>query len=153
MCTLSGSGPLPLWRSTSMWELHQQIRIACVNKLKANWIQETLAKICSGIILSSHLSSWNKTIEVYSTVILPVVLYWCGIWSLTRKNISWTCSRIECWGRYVDSRGKGELWGCRQLHFEERMNVYSLPNVIREIKTSRWDGWGMWGRIKMHAEF
>jgi hypothetical protein len=34
-------------------------------------------------LLSSSLLSKNIKIKIYSTIILPVVLYGCGTWSLT----------------------------------------------------------------------
>jgi hypothetical protein len=38
------------------------------------------------ILLSSHLISKNLKIEIYKTVILPVVLYGCKTWSLTLRE-------------------------------------------------------------------
>jgi hypothetical protein len=37
-------------------------------------------------LLSSHLLSKNVKIRIYKTIILPVVLYRCGTWSLTLKE-------------------------------------------------------------------
>jgi hypothetical protein len=37
-------------------------------------------------LLSSHLISKNLKIKIYKTVILPVVLYGCEIWSLTLRE-------------------------------------------------------------------
>jgi len=37
-------------------------------------------------LLSSRLLSKNLKIKIYRTVILPVVLYGCGTWSLTRRE-------------------------------------------------------------------
>jgi hypothetical protein len=34
-------------------------------------------------LLSSHLLSKNLKITIYKTIILPVILYGCGTWSLT----------------------------------------------------------------------
>jgi hypothetical protein len=36
-------------------------------------------------LLSSRLISKNLKIKIYKTVVLPVVLYWCEIWSLTLR--------------------------------------------------------------------
>jgi hypothetical protein len=38
-------------------------------------------------LLSSHLLSKSIKIRIYKTMILPVVLYGCEIWSLTLRNI------------------------------------------------------------------
>jgi ribosomal protein L28 len=37
-------------------------------------------------LLSSHLLSKNVKITIWKNVILPVVLYWCKIWSLTLRE-------------------------------------------------------------------
>jgi len=37
-------------------------------------------------LLSSRLLSKNLKIEIYRTIILPVVLYGCETWSLTRRK-------------------------------------------------------------------
>jgi len=37
-------------------------------------------------ILSFHLLSKNLKIKMYKTIILPVVLYWCEMWSLTLRE-------------------------------------------------------------------
>jgi hypothetical protein len=36
--------------------------------------------------LSSHLTSKNRKIKIYKTVILPLVLYGCETWSLTLRK-------------------------------------------------------------------
>jgi hypothetical protein len=33
--------------------------------------------------------------------------------------------------------------GWRKLHDEELLNLYSLPTIIRMMKTRKWDGQGM----------
>jgi hypothetical protein len=42
-----------------------------------------LATIAVQNLFSSHLLSRNVKIEIYKTIILPVVLYGCETWSLT----------------------------------------------------------------------
>jgi hypothetical protein len=37
-------------------------------------------------LLSSHLLSKNIKIKIYKTIVLPVVLYGCGTWSLTLRE-------------------------------------------------------------------
>jgi hypothetical protein len=37
-------------------------------------------------LLSSRLLSKKLKIKIYRTIILPVVLYWCETWSLTRRE-------------------------------------------------------------------
>ena len=57
-------------------------------------------------LLSSRLLSKNLKIKIYRNIILPVVLYGCetGRWHWGR-NAGWGCSRIGCWGEYLDLRG------------------------------------------------
>jgi hypothetical protein len=37
-------------------------------------------------LLSSRLLSWNVNVKIYKTIILSVVLYGCGTWSLTLRE-------------------------------------------------------------------
>jgi hypothetical protein len=37
-------------------------------------------------LLSSHLLSKNLKMTIYRTILLPVVLYGCGTWSLTLRE-------------------------------------------------------------------
>ena len=73
-------------------------------------------------LLSSSLLSKNSKIEIYSTIIWPVVLYGCETWSLTLRE--------ECMRRVFENRvlrrifgpKKDEVTGYRKkLHEEELM--------------------------------
>jgi hypothetical protein len=94
-------------------------------------------------LLSSHLLSRNLKVKIYKTIILPVVLYGCEIWSLTlrkehrlRAFENWMLRRI--FGPKRD-KGKGE-W--RRLHNGELHNMYSSSDIFRQIKLTRtrWAG-------------
>jgi len=83
------------------------------------------------------LLSKNLKIKKYRTIILPVVLYGCGTWSLTLRVFeNRVLKRI-----FGDRRDKvtGE-W--RKLHNKELNDLYSSPNIVRVIKptTIRWVG-------------
>jgi len=94
-------------------------------------------------LLSSRLLSINLKIKIYRTVILPVVLYGCETWSLT-----W---REERRLRVFENRVLRKVFGpkrddvtreWRKLHNEELNDLYSLPNIVRVVKSRqmRWAG-------------
>jgi hypothetical protein len=100
-----------------------------------------LATIWSSL-LSSCLLSRNVKVKIYKTIILPVVLYGCGTWSLTLREEN----RLRVFENRVLRRIFGpkrdEVTGeWRKLHSEELHILYSSPN-IRQIKSRRmrWAG-------------
>ena len=84
----------------------------------------------------------NLKIKIYRTIILPVVLYGCEIWSRTlreERRLSVFENRVlsRIFGPKRD-KVKGE-W--KKLHNEELNDLYSLPNIVRVIKLRmRWAG-------------
>jgi hypothetical protein len=94
-------------------------------------------------LLSSHLLSKNLKIGIYKTIILPVVLYGCEAWSLTLKEEH----RLRVFEnrvlRKIFGLKRDEVTGeCRKLHNEKLSDLYSLPSIIRIIKSRRmrWAG-------------
>jgi len=94
-------------------------------------------------LLSSSLLSKNLKTKIYRTIILPVVLYGCEIWSLTLREER----RLRVFENRVLRRVFGlkrdEVTGeWRILHNEELSDLYSLPNIVREVKSRRmrWAG-------------
>jgi hypothetical protein len=87
--------------------------------------------------------SKNLKIKVYRTIILPVILYGCETWSLTlRKERRLTVfeNRVS---RRVFGPKRDEVRGeWRKLHNEELSDLYSLPNIVRVVKSRRmrWAG-------------
>jgi hypothetical protein len=84
----------------------------------------------------------NLKIEIYRTIISPVVLYGCETW--------WLTLREERRLRVFDNRVLGKTFGskrdevteeCMKLHNEELNDLYCLPSIVRVIKSRmRWAG-------------
>ena len=94
-------------------------------------------------LLSSRLLSKNLKIKIFTTIILPVVLYGRETWSLTLREER----KLRVFENMVLRRIFGprrdevkEEW--RRLHNEELNDLYSSPNIVRVIKSrrKRWAG-------------
>jgi hypothetical protein len=89
-------------------------------------------------LLSSRLLSKNVKIRTYKTIIFPVVLYGCETWSLTIREEH----RLRVFEnralRMILGPKRDEVTGeWRKLHNEELHGLYSLPSIIRRIKSRR----------------
>jgi hypothetical protein len=89
-------------------------------------------------LLSSCFISKNLNIhKIYKTVILPVVLYVCKTWSVTLREEH----RLRVFENKVlrrisgPTREEDKSW--RKLHNDELHSLYSLPNIVRVIKSRR----------------
>jgi hypothetical protein len=76
-------------------------------------------------------------------IILPVVLYGCETWSLTLREEL----KLRVFENRVLRRVFGPKWGevtgeWRKLHNEKLNDLYSLPNIVRVVKSRRmrWAG-------------
>jgi hypothetical protein len=91
-------------------------------------------------LMSSRLLSRKLKVKVYKTIILPVVLYGCETWSLTLREEHrlrvFENRVLRIFGPTTDEV-TGE-W--RKLHNAELHNLYSSPNIIRQIKPRRMRG-------------
>jgi hypothetical protein len=94
-------------------------------------------------LLSSRLLSRNVKAKIYKTIILPVVLYGCETWSLTLRKehrLRMFENRIL---RRIFGPKRDEVKGeWRKLHKEKLHNLYSSPDIIRQVKSRRmrWAG-------------
>ena len=88
-------------------------------------------------VLSSRLLSKNLKIKTYRTIILPVVLYGCGTWSLTLREEHglrvFENRVLRIFGPKRDEVTRE--W--RKLHNEELNDLYSSPNIVRVIRSRR----------------
>jgi hypothetical protein len=89
-------------------------------------------------LLSSCLLSRNVEVKIYKTIIMPVVLYGCETQSLTLREEH----RLRVFKNRVLSRIFGpkrdEVTGeWRKLHNEELHNLYSSPDITRQVKSSQ----------------
>jgi hypothetical protein len=84
------------------------------------------------------LLSKNVKLRIYKTIILPVVLYGCEIWSLIlREEYGLRVFENRALRRIFGPRRDEVTGGWRELHKEELRNLYSLPSIIRIMKLRR----------------
>jgi len=84
------------------------------------------------------LLSKNLKIKIYRTIILPVVLYGCETWLLTRREERKLRLFENMVLRRIFRPRRDEVTGeWRRLHNEELNDYYSSPNIVRVIKSRR----------------
>jgi hypothetical protein len=81
-------------------------------------------------LLSSRLLSKNLKIRIYKTIILPVVLYGCEIWSLAlREEHRLRVFENEVLRRIFGPKRDEVMGEWRKLHNEELRDLYSSSKV------------------------
>jgi hypothetical protein len=91
--------------------------------------------------LSSRLLSRDVRVKIYKTIILPVVLYGCETWSLMPREEHRLRVFENRFLRRIFKRDEvTREW--KKLHNEELHNLYSSPDIIRQVKSRRmrWAG-------------
>jgi sorting nexin-29 len=89
-------------------------------------------------LLSSRLLSRNVKVKIYKIIILPAVSYGCETWSLTLRKQH----RLRVFENRVLRRIFGpkrdEVTGeWRKVNSGELHNLYSSPEIVRQIKSRR----------------
>jgi hypothetical protein len=93
--------------------------------------------------LSSSWLSKNLKIKIYRTIILPVLLYGCETWSLILREERRLRVFENRMLRRIFGPKSDEVTGeWRKLHNEEFSDLYSLPSIVRVVKSRRmrWAG-------------
>jgi len=94
-------------------------------------------------LLSSSLLSKNLKTKIYRTILLPVVLCGCETGSLTlREERRLRVFEDRVLRRVFGPKGDEVTGEWRKLHKEELSDLYSLPNIVRMVKSRRmrWAG-------------
>jgi hypothetical protein len=85
-----------------------------------------------------HFANQKFKDKVYRTIILPVGLYGCETWALTlREEHRLRVFENRVLRRIFGPKGKEVTEEWRKLHNKELNDLYSLPNIIRVIKSIR----------------
>jgi hypothetical protein len=89
-------------------------------------------------LLSSGLLSRNLKVKIYKTIILPIVLYGCEIWYLSlREEHRLRVFENRVLRRIFGPKTDGVTGEQRKVHIGELHNLYSSPDIIRQIKSRR----------------
>jgi hypothetical protein len=94
-------------------------------------------------LLSSRLLSRNLKVKIYRTIILPVVLYGYETWSVTlREEHRLRVFENRVLRRIFGPKGDEATGEWRTLNSGKLHNLYSSPDIIRQIKSRRmrWAG-------------
>jgi hypothetical protein len=84
------------------------------------------------------LLSKSLKIKIYSTIVLPVVLYGCETWSLTlREERRLRVSENRVLRRIFGPKRDGVTGEWRKRHNEELHDLYYSPTIVKVIKSRR----------------
>jgi hypothetical protein len=83
----------------------------------------------------SHPLSRNKKVKIYRAIIVPLFLYGCETWSPTlREEHRLRVFENRVLRRIVGPKGDKVTGEWIKWYSEELHNLYSSPNIIRQIK-------------------
>jgi hypothetical protein len=84
------------------------------------------------------IRSRNIKVEIHKTIILPVILHGCETWSLTVREEHRLRVFEDRVPRRIFGPKRDEVTGkWRKLHNGELHNLYSSPDIIKQIKSRR----------------
>jgi hypothetical protein len=88
--------------------------------------------------LSFRLLSGNVKVKIYKTIIVPIILYGRETWSVTLREEH----RLRVFENRVlrgifGPKGDDVTGERRKLHSGDLHNLYSTPDIIRQIKSRR----------------
>jgi hypothetical protein len=99
-----------------------------------------LATIRFRVFLSSCVLSRNVRVKIYKTVILSFVLYGCETWSLMLREEHRLRVFENRMLRIIFGPKRDEVTGeWRKLYNEELHNLYSSPDIIRQVVWHAWE--------------
>jgi hypothetical protein len=94
--------------------------------------------------LRPYNCAWHSwTSKIYTTIILPVVLYGCGTWSvILREEHRLRVFENRVLRRIFGSKRDEVTGEWRKLRNGELHDMYSSPDIIKQIKSRkmRWAG-------------
>jgi hypothetical protein len=75
---------------------------------------------------------------IYNTIILPIILFGCDTWSFSLREEHTLRVFENRFLRRIFRLKRDEVMGeWRKLHNEELHNLYSSPDIIRQVKSRR----------------
>jgi len=83
------------------------------------------------------LLSKKLKIKIYRTIILPVVFYGCGTWSLIMREEHRLRGFENRMLRIFGTKRDEVTSEWRKLHNEELNDLYSSPRIVQVIKSKR----------------
>jgi len=103
----------------------------------STWFSISNLRICY-ILCVFQFAIKNLKIKIYKTINLPVVLHGCETWSLTlgeKRRLRVFENKML---RRVFGPKRDEVTGeWRKLHNEDLRDLYTLPNIVRLVKSRR----------------
>jgi hypothetical protein len=94
-------------------------------------------------LLKSRDLSRNTKLRIYKTIILPVVLYGCETWALTRQQENrFRVFENKILRKIFGAKRDEETGEYRRLHNQELEELFDSPSIIRVMKArrTRWAG-------------